>query len=135
MRMNPAALTQDPPCVFCEIVADKAPAQITVRGVSSIEIVPLHPVTEGHRLVIPRRHVKDAMVDPGTAAFVMSDAAWWNQLRARSDPLYRSVNFITSVGEAATQSVFHLHIHVVPRRQGDGLALPWTAASPLEAHT
>lgn len=112
-------------CVFCEIVAGRAPAEVVTESMASIEIVPLNPVTDGHTIVIPRRHVTDAYDDAWTTGATARDAAWFASLRAKDDPRYESVNFITSVGSPATQSVFHLHMHVVPRAVGDGLALPW----------
>lgn len=114
-------------CPFCNIINGLAPATVTADGMHSIEIVPLNPVTGGHVIVIPKAHVTDALDNPQLTATVMFDAAQWSKLKADRDERYRSVNLITSVGAAATQTVRHLHIHVVPRREGDGLALPWTA--------
>jgi histidine triad (HIT) family protein len=105
-------------CPFCEIVAGRAPAEIFHEWDNALAIVPLNPVTEGHLLVIPKVHVADVGHDPQVSAFTMERAA---QLSAN-----QWCNIITSRGRVATQSVFHLHIHVVPRREGDGLALPWT---------
>ncbi len=92
---------------------------------TAIDIVPLNPVCEGHRIVIPRAHVKDFMDDPAETASVMEYAA------ERAEELvkqhgYAGMNLITSAGKEATQSVFHLHVHLVPRRKNDGLKLPWT---------
>lgn len=115
----------EPDCPFCEILAGRAPAHFLATGISSIAIEPLEPVTPGHFIVIPWRHVTDAMDKPTVTAKTMSDAAQWTKMFARRDLRYASVNFITSVGVPATQSVFHLHIHVVPRAENDGLALPW----------
>lgn len=69
--------------------------------------------------MLPRVHVEDAGNDPETTAAVMRRAA---ELMAE----HAAANLITSKGEPATQSVFHLHVHVVPRADGDGLPLPWT---------
>ncbi|WP_251059428.1 MULTISPECIES: HIT family protein [unclassified Streptomyces] len=85
---------------------------------------PRHPprtggVTEGHVMVLPRVHVHDAGTDPEVTAAVMRRAA---ELMAELP----AANLITSKGVAATQSVFHLHVHVVPRQDGDDLPLPWT---------
>lgn len=113
-------------CVFCEIAAGRAPAQIISDGPSSVAIVPLNPVAPGHALFIPRQHVRDAYTIPRVTAQTVKDATSW----ARRDPRYTAANFITSVGAAATQSVYHLHVHVVPRTPGDGLALPWTGVAP-----
>jgi histidine triad (HIT) family protein len=107
-------------CVFCEIVAGRSPATIVRRWPNVTAFVPLNPVIDGHVLVIPNHHVPDAVASPGAAAMTMRRAA---ELAGEA----ASSNILTSIGAPATQSVFHLHIHVVPRRVGDGLALPWTA--------
>jgi histidine triad (HIT) family protein len=104
-------------CVFCSIVAGSAPAAIVRRWDDAIAIVPLNPVTPGHVLMIPAEHVSDATVDPDVTAVAMRRAA------ELAEP---PCNIITSAGAEATQSVAHLHVHIVPRRKGDGLALPWT---------
>lgn len=113
-------------CIFCEIVAGRAPAEVMNSNGFSMTIVPLNPVTPGHLLVIPRVHVKDALTDSLITGTLMHNAALMGQRMRKFHPEYESLNLITSVGVPATQSVFHLHIHIVPRREGDGLALPWT---------
>jgi histidine triad (HIT) family protein len=106
-------------CVFCDISAGKAPATIVREWSTCVAIVPLNPVTDGHVLVIPRLHVDDATQWPVWTAETFRCAAEF------AEP---PCNLITSAGTEATQSVFHLHVHVVPRRADDGLALPWTPA-------
>lgn len=88
-----------------------------------IDIEPLNPVVEGHRIVIPREHVADFSEKPETTVRVMKYIAG-----AYHDGHF---NIITSKGRHATQSVFHLHIHVVPRWEGDGITLPWTGQKTL----
>ena len=105
-------------CAFCKIIAGKAPATIVAQTHATMTIIPLNPVTPGHVITIPRNHVTDAKQKPIVTAATMLDAA--NYARTIGD-----CNLITSCGPAATQTVRHLHIHVVPRRTGDGLALPW----------
>jgi histidine triad (HIT) family protein len=122
----------DPNCVFCRVVVGDAPAEVWADGISSLAIVPLNPVVDGHFLVIPKTHVKDAYADPRVTATAMHDAALWARIRADRDSRFVSVNIITSVGRPATQSVFHLHIHVVPRVENDGLALPWTGQQEVQ---
>jgi histidine triad (HIT) family protein len=107
-------------CVFCRIVARVAPATIVSEDPSSIAIVPLNPVVEGHLLVLPRLHVVDATEIPSISGRVMEHASQLAHL------YFDDANIITSIGPAATQTVRHLHLHVVPRREGDGLHLPWT---------
>ena len=104
-------------CVFCSILAGNAPATIVREWEDAIAIVPLNPVTEGHILVMPRTHVSDALENPEITAQTMKRA---------SEIAKAPCNLITSVGAAATQTIFHLHIHVIPRVEGDGLSLPWS---------
>ncbi|MDH6709877.1 histidine triad (HIT) family protein [Kitasatospora sp. MAA19] len=107
-------------CVFCAIAAGQAAADIVRRWPDAVAIRPrsggVHP---GHLLVIPRQHVADAGTDPDVTAAVMHRAA---ELMAE----HPAANLITSKGSAATQTVSHLHVHVVPREAGDDLPLPWT---------
>lgn len=108
------------PCPFCEIIAGRAPATIVRVWPDAIAIVPLGPVVDGHLLVIPHDHVSDFSADPDITAITAR--------RAAELALERGLicgNLITSMGAAATQSVFHLHLHLVPRAENDGLALPW----------
>lgn len=106
-------------CVFCDIVEHSAPATIIDEDAESICIVPLKPVTDGHLLVIPNKHGQylwETDVPVGmlraTALLAMATSA--------------GVNVIQSNGSVATQTVPHVHFHIVPRREGDGLPLPWT---------
>lgn len=111
-------------CVFCAIGRGEAPVTMLAENPDTMIFVPLSPVTPGHVLVVPRRHVADAATEPLTTAIAMHDAA-----RYASDHLTQ-FNIITSAGPAATQTIFHLHLHLVPRTPDDGLALPWTAPAP-----
>ena len=108
-------------CAFCEIVAGRAPATVTAEWAEALAIIPLGPVISGHTLIIPRHHVTDAADDPAVTAITVLRAAEY--ARDRGCPF----NLITSTGSEATQTVFHLHLHYVPRAAGDGLALPWTS--------
>jgi len=116
MATSPKPATR---CAFCAILTGHTEAVIVSGWDDAIAIRPRRPVAEGHVLVLPRTHVPDASTDPALTAAVMARAA---QLLAE----HQAANLITSKGAPATQTVFHLHVHVVPRWPGDGLALPWT---------
>ena len=122
--------TQDA-CPFCEIFAGRSPAEIVKSWLGSstpaLAIRPLNPVVPGHVIVIPGAHVPDFTSEPHVTAITTALAA---QL-ARD--MGGDMNLITSRGVAATQSVFHLHLHLVPRHAGDGLALPWYSGKRSKA--
>lgn len=104
------------PCVFCRRVQN---GEYDRESAYAVAFEPLNPVTPGHLLVIPRAHIRDAAQSPTHAAEAFAAAAG---IAAEVG----DCNLITSIGPDATQTVFHMHIHVVPRRPGDGLHLPWT---------
>lgn len=112
-------------CVFCDATKIKTEdmemwsAQLHGFKYDVMVFTPLNPVTPGHLLVVPVRHCADAGHDSDLALAAMYVAS---DLVRKMD----SANIITSKGEAATQTVGHLHLHVVPRYEGDGLHLPWT---------
>jgi diadenosine tetraphosphate (Ap4A) HIT family hydrolase len=116
-------------CVFCSIIAGRAPAIVVREWDDAIAIQPHGGgVTDGHLLVISRTHVSDVAADPAVSGATMARAA---ELAAGLP----GAHVITSRGAAATQTVQHLHIHVVPRTAGDGLPLPWTPRQPALAAT
>ncbi len=104
-------------CPFCHYAG---PSRILAETDDSFVIEPINPVTLGHVLVIPKRHVETAIDDPETTGVAFRRAAEWVNA---SDGDF---NLIQSNGPAATQTVKHLHVHVVPRHGGDGLRLPWS---------
>lgn len=106
-------------CPFCEILAGRAPANIAHEWDDAIALHPLGPVTPGHILIVPREHVADFGEVPDVSAATMRRAAEYIQGQEGA------WNVITSRGRIATQSVWHLHLHLVPRRENDRLALPW----------
>ena len=110
---------RDGGCVFCDIATGAAPADVVRDWGACIAFTPLNPRVAGHVLVVPRAHVRDFVESPSVTALVAMRAAEYAVDVG-------DANLITSRGAAATQTVPHLHMHVVPRVAGDGLALPWT---------
>lgn len=112
-------------CPFCDYIGPSSVIAEWLTGEGGVFVIePIKPVTLGHALVIPRRHVADALEDPLLTGEVMRLASVYARSLLHSG--LHAFNIITSVGEPATQSVRHLHVHVVPRKRHDGLALPWT---------
>lgn len=115
-------------CIFCKIVAGELPATIVDRDERTVAFMDINPATRGHALVIPRVHTPDLLsIDPDELAAVM-EAAQRLALRAKKSLKADGINVINSCGVAAWQTVFHFHVHVVPRYEGDPLRLPWIPA-------
>jgi histidine triad (HIT) family protein len=107
-------------CPFCRIVRGLDPAEVLRDWPDALAILPRGGgVTAGHVLVLPKTHVPDVAADPQVSAATMRRVA---ELAAEVG----DCNVITSRGAAATQTVAHMHVHLVPRRPGDGILLPWT---------
>lgn len=112
-------------CIFCKIVAGEIPAQIIEQDERTLTFMDIAPATCGHALVIPKRHTTDLWeIDPDQLTAVVA-AAKRQALRARDRLGADGVNLINSCGAAAWQTVFHFHMHVIPRYVGDPLKLPW----------
>lgn len=108
------------PCVFCEIIAGRSPVEWILAPDTwhdAVAFVPLKPITEGHCLIAPKRHVRDFMADPETFADTARRAS---ELMRWTD---RPMNLVTTRGKAAGQEIMHLHLHLIPREEGDGIRL------------
>ena len=112
-------------CLFCGIVAGDAPAQIVGSDEHTVAFMDINPATRGHALVVPREHSAD-LLD------VSDDDLQWTMLAARRLTLRMQAaldpdgfNILNSCGRAAWQTIFHFHLHVIPRYDDDPLKLPW----------
>lgn len=121
-----AMAERDPTCVFCQIIAGELPGTIVAQDERTVAFMDINPATRGHALVVPRRHARDLLdVDPDDLAACVS-AAQRLAARAKAALGAQGVNLLNACGAAAWQTVFHFHIHVIPRYDGDPLRLPWT---------
>ena len=112
-------------CIFCKIVAGEIPAQIINQDEDTLAFMDIAPATRGHLLVIPKRHVRDLWeIEPEQLERVVT-VAQRMATRVRERLGADGVNLINSCGAAAWQTVFHFHVHVIPRYTGDPLKLPW----------
>jgi len=118
----------DSECIFCKIVAGALPATIVAEGDRTIAFMDIQPASRGHALVIPRAHCTDVHdIDPDdlqAVALMAQDLAGRMLGTLGAD----GVNLLNSSGAAAWQTVFHFHMHVIPRWEGDPLRLPWRPA-------
>jgi diadenosine tetraphosphate (Ap4A) HIT family hydrolase len=111
----------DANCIFCRIVRGQAEASLVYEDDVVVAFLDSHPVAEGHTLVVPRRHAPDlASLDRESGAGLMA-AARLIAMALRSGPeAAEGVNLHLADGPAAGQTVFHTHVHVIPRFGGDG---------------
>ena len=129
----------DPPtnlddCAFCQISRgfDTSP-EVVAEGDEWLAFFPLEPATPGHTLVIPRTHVEDFWSAPESLITELTTAAVQVGRAIQSALTPEGLNLITSAGKAAEQTIFHLHIHLVPRRAGDGFGHIWPSDGPTTA--
>lgn len=114
----------DPTCIFCRIVAGDAEASIVFQDEFVTAFMDIHPVIPGHTLVVPNEHYPDLDRIESTHAVKMFIAGRWIAEAIRSSDLKcEGINLFIADGSAAGQSVFHSHLHVIPRYIGDGFAL------------
>jgi histidine triad (HIT) family protein len=115
-------------CIFCKIAAGELPATIIDEDERTLAFMDISPATRGHALVIPRDHSVDVYeIDPEDLQAV-AIAAQRIARKARDRLGADGVNLLHSSGAAAWQTVFHFHVHVIPRYDGDPLKLPWVPA-------
>jgi len=108
-------------CIFCEIIAHRAPASIIYEDDVVIVFLDIFPITPGHTLVVPKLHVaRLAELDDAIAAHMMVVAQDVAAAIYRSPVRAEGVNLFLADGAAAGQEVPHVHLHVIPRYQGDG---------------
>ena len=114
-----------PDCLFCRIVAGELPARIVAEDELTVSFMDISPATRGHALVVPRRHSEDLYSIGREDLEACMNSAQALALRARDRLGADGVNLLNSCRPDAWQTVFHFHVHVIPRYQGDPLTLPW----------
>lgn len=123
-------------CDFCAIARGEDPrVEVVCQAENWVAFFPLSPATPGHTLVIPRIHVTDLwkVVSPLDAELMAAVIKVGRAIQVSLNP--EGMNLITSAGESAEQTVFHLHLHVVPRWRRDGFDRIWPPAGRYEDDT
>ncbi|HMJ33254.1 MAG TPA: HIT family protein [Baekduia sp.] len=118
----------DPDCLFCKIIAGEIPSTIVDSDDRTLAFMDINPATRGHALVVPRNHSADLLsVDPEDLA-ATAVAAQRLAGTAKEALGADGVNLLNCCGEVAWQTVFHFHMHVIPRYTDDAVRLPWIPA-------
>lgn len=110
-------------CAFCEIVAGRQPAAVIYEDDRTLAFLDIAPVRPGHALIVPKVHYPSLFEVPGEVGRAM-----WQAARVVGRGLLdalgaKGLNVGMNVGRAAGQEIMHAHLHLIPRRAGDGLAL------------
>jgi histidine triad (HIT) family protein len=114
----------DPDCIFCKIVAGEIPSHKIDEDDKTLAFMDINPWTRGHALVIPKEHSRNIYdIDPDDLAALLATAQ--RVARRMRDRLgCDGINVLQSSEPVAMQTVFHTHVHVIPRYSDDGLRLP-----------
>ena len=112
-------------CLFCGIVAGDVPAQIVDSDEHTVAFMDINPATRGHALVVPRTHSVDLfdITDEDLERTTLAARRLARAVEAALEP--DGYNLLNSCRPAGWQTVFHFHIHVIPRYDDDPLKLPW----------
>lgn len=111
-------VSTDPTCIFCRIIAGEIPCKEVYSDLEAVAFLDVEPLKRGHTLVVPRAHVTDPLAAPHVLArMAPAIAATGALLQARLGAT--GMNLVSNIGADAGQSVFHLHVHLVPRYATD----------------
>ena len=117
-------------CVFCRIVARQIPATVVFEDEHTLAFMDIGQVNPGHVLVAVKKHAENlyALDDAQAGAVLRTAARLARAIRDAFNP--EGLSVYQANGKAAGQTVFHYHVHLVPRHEGDGMALTWPVKNP-----
>ncbi len=123
----------DSKCIFCKIAAGEIPSKTLYEDEDFRVILDLGPATKGHALILPKNHYKDLYELPdGQAEKAMVLAK--KMATKMTEKLHcDGFNLVQNNGEVAGQTVFHFHMHLIPRYHGDGQTIGWKPGKPEDA--
>jgi histidine triad (HIT) family protein len=121
-------------CIFCKIIAGELPSETIDSDERTITVLDINPATDGHVVVFPREHAENLfdLPDEDLLATMVAARRVGEQMKKTLAP--DGFNILNNTGRAAWQSVFHFHVHVIPRYAGDPLQLPWVPGPADPAH-
>lgn len=112
-------------CIFCEIIANRSPAAVVYRDEHCVAILDAFPLTRGHLLLIPHQHQQHIEeLPPETVAYLFQLGAKFSAVLRRNGESPATAVVLNN-GKAANQHVPHVHLHVIPRRDGDTALVVW----------
>ncbi len=119
----------DPNCIFCKIASGAIPAGKIYEDENFVAILDISPASEGHTLLIPKAHVQDVYDLPEAVGKEIYPVLTKLSHALKRNFAFDGLNILQNNGEVAGQTVFHFHIHLIPRHTGDTVAVKWDAVN------
>jgi histidine triad (HIT) family protein len=112
-------------CIFCKVIAGEIPGEVVDSDDHTLTVMDINPATRGHVVVITRTHAENLLElsDEDLMAAMTTVRRVVHRMRDTLQP--DGFNVLHNIGRAAWQSIFHFHLHVIPRYKDDPLQLPW----------
>ena len=112
-------------CIFCKVIAGEIPGEVVDSDDHTLTVMDINPATRGHVVVMTRTHAENLLElsDEDLMASMTTVRRVVHRMRDTLDP--DGFNILHNIGRAAWQSIFHFHVHVIPRYKDDPLQLPW----------
>jgi histidine triad (HIT) family protein len=114
-------------CIFCKIIAGQIPCTKVYEDASCLAFMDIAPISPGHTLVIPKKHYEAIREMPAEAAAALFRPVPGLAAAVQAGMQAQGLNVLQNNGRIAGQAVDHLHVHLIPRREGDGLGYRWPA--------
>ncbi|MBD5551073.1 MAG: HIT family protein [Lachnospiraceae bacterium] len=124
---------KDDACIFCKIAAGEIPSKTLYEDEEFRVILDLGPATKGHALILPKNHYRNLFELPEDQAEKVMVLAKKMAAQMRGKLQCDGFNLVQNNEEVAGQTVFHFHMHLIPRYKGDGQVIGWTPGKPEEA--
>lgn len=118
-------MTADPACIFCKIVAGQIPCFKLYEDADTLAFMDINPGNDGHALAIAKAHHPDLYAMPPALLGAVAATAQRVAKAVKTALSPDGINMVQANGKGAEQSVFHFHLHILPRRIGDDLKMNW----------
>lgn len=118
-------------CIFCKIVRGELPSAHVYEDENVFAFFDVNPVSEYHTLVIPKKHFKDIFNIPTDELQHVAGAIKRIADLFKTKVGIENLQIVSSSGSEAQQDVFHIHFHIVPRKEGDGQNIQWTPKTEI----
>ena len=111
---------QDPDCIFCKIVSGEIPAKIILQNKSTMALLDAFPLAAGHTLVIPRSHYAKLQDMKRVDVEALFETTWQVVSAVEAGSQTSATTIAVHNGKDAGQEIPHVHVHLIPRKPGDG---------------